>query len=426
MYDYDDYHFRYYSAQVLDFKFTGDSLWLTGVDYTRRDFFDVDVRALSVIEDKDLASKYSGSRYLMRLKWGNSDNTGYLSKNYVSECIRKVFKDLNIELSFNARIKRRNDRLKRCEPSYCIGFTDHLFKIRKVDGGTLFKCCFMGEREDNIVFVPDSGEISWPWNGYDKLGTDFRYGWYFDKKYDCNVLFLSSGGCREGEERHNLRLRMEKGGAVDIDSGVVLPYFKIEDAPGYPVYGCQIFKIETARRPDNYNYKLRSFVIDYKSGECSALKNTYGELSSLGCVNVVEGEVQPGLPYRKYAGADANMFKFESVPGAGLTLIECNYFGEREDRFLAVPTNKLNGWMYEYVFDENVENKFAKQASFGYSKCANGGVSLWLLLNGELAKEVRFYKDHADVRTPHGKNFRCEYRTHEQIVRGIVFGTIES
>ena len=417
MYDY-DYHSGQYSAQVLDFKFAGDSLWLIGVDYTRRDFFDIDVRALSAIEDKDLASKYSGSRYLMRLKCGNAENPEYLAKNHISECVRRVFKDLNIDLKSCIRIKR-------CVPSNCLGFVDYLFKTRRVEGGTLFKCCFMGEREDNIVFVPDNGEVSWPWNGYDKLGTNFRYGWYFDKKYDCNVLFLSSGGCREGEERHNLRLRMKKEGAVDIDSGVVLPYLREEDAPSYPVYGCQIFKVETGQRPDNH--KVRSFVIDYKAGECSSLKFTYEALESfLGHVNVVEGEVQPGLPYRKYAGADANMFKFESVPGAGLTLIECNYFGEREDRFLAVPTNKLNGWMYEYVFDENVENKFAKQASFGYSKCANGGVSLWLLLNGELAKEVRFYKDHADVRTPHGKNFRCEYRTHEQIVRGIVFGTIES
>ena len=45
MYDY-DYHSGQYSAQVLDFKFAGDSLWLIGVDYTRRDFFDIDVKQL--------------------------------------------------------------------------------------------------------------------------------------------------------------------------------------------------------------------------------------------------------------------------------------------------------------------------------------------------------------------------------------------
>ena len=435
MYDY-DWHQGKYSAQVLDFKFTGDSLWLLGVDYTRRDFFDIDVRALEAVEDKVLVSKYSGNRYLMRIKFGNSASPEYLAKSHISECVRRVFKDLNVELKGSVR------RIKRCLPSDCLGFVDSLFKVRKVEGGTLFKCCFMDERDTNIVFVPDSGKVSWPWSGYDKLGVDYRYGWYFDKKHGCYVIFLSSGGCRVDCERHNLRLRLEDNGAVDVDSGVVLPYIRLEDVHDYPLYGCQVFRVETGKRADNY--RVKDYVIDYRTGLCGALRygiasnlaevsgigsgygnSVYEALESfLGRVNIVEDEVQPGLPYRRYVGADAGMFKFESISGARITVIECGYFGERENRFVMVPTDKLNGWLCEYLFGENSENTFAKQASFGYSKCANGGVSLWLLLNGKLTKEIRFYKDHADVRTTHGKKFRCEYRTHEQIVRGVVFGTI--
>lgn len=417
-----------YDAQIINFEFSDGEWWVTGVDYRRKDCFDLSlIRAVDFYADEDDDPKLLDMVYkfpfVLTVKYGNELDPEFYGGRDMGECIQKAFGRTNLDW--------KRQRLEPCLPQDCQGYEEDVFTVRKVNGGALFECMFRGDREDRFLFVSEeakweSDPPAWGWDG-SGLGLTARYGWYWEREKACHVLVLSSG--KEGGKNYLdfAIFYMEENGAVDEVDNCTIPYIKLEDAPsgGRSMYDYQVFK------KDDSDF----YVIDYgKSvckkveafkvfGKCSVRldgvrgtglgKDVPSAISNMlkGYVNLSKaGSILPGLPHQAFRGVDSDMFRFSVDRNNGVQVIECRMFGDRADRFVCIPFTHI-----VWTSDGSAVMIGVKpdSPSYGYARREDGGLSLYLLDEGKLTAEVIFYEWHIAIA---GGDFRYSYKTLREVM----------
>ena len=94
-----------YGAQVLNFKFSESSLWITGVDYRKgkKDCFDAMLFTSSEgVDDEAVISLLLQDKCVLRVKYCNSASPLYFAGNNMSACIKKVIGSINLDLRSKA------------------------------------------------------------------------------------------------------------------------------------------------------------------------------------------------------------------------------------------------------------------------------------------------------------------------------------